>query len=177
MREHVASVGSSAVERRPRDGLGLFKPLARAVQWIEARYSMDGRASVNGLRNATQWIERCDAMDRTSLFNESTITLPSGAAKRTSVLLRKCFRLRSSYGGQAGGQRRGRAKRAVQTHGYGALGGASGWASTIRHLSPFQYPPVAQGLYWRVLIGLQAGLNHRPRQREKAKIGVGIRLK
>ena len=28
------------------------------------------------------------------------------------------------------------------THGYGALGGASGWASTIRHLSPTQNPPV-----------------------------------
>ena len=34
-------------------------------------------------------------------------------------------------------------------------------------------PPVAQGLYWRVLTGLQAGLNHRPRQREEEKIGGG----
>ena len=83
------------------DELGLVKPLPLDVQWMEARYSMDGHTSVNGLSKACQWIERSDSMDGTRQFNGWTSTCPSGTAKRTSVLLRKCY----------GGQRRGGPRR------------------------------------------------------------------
>ena len=66
--------------------------------------------------------------------------IPKSAAKRASILLRKCFRLRSSYGGQAGGQRRGRAKRAVQMHGYGS---GERWLSLPRTDNyPYERPMV-----------------------------------